>query len=580
MRATLPALICFFAACGSDDPATIVTSLEVQPANATLELTNAPATLDYVAIGTFADGHTAEVPSAVFSLDADGTRLGAFNAATFAANGQAAGKGGVFATVGDQVASTSVIINVHRTQLGPNVPPDAPSRFPDAPPAGATSPTIVYPLDNAIMPSSVKAPDVQWEGAAAADDLYRVRLVAGGAIVDTIVAVDSAFTFSSQLSPEDWRLLVNSNDGDVTVTVDHWDATNGAQGGAPVKVKLVSADISGAIYYWNLDQGKMERIDAMGRGLAIAAPPGAPEDANNQCIACHSVSKDGRYLSGSLWGGGRQGAVFDMSDPNVETANPAPTLSPVSGSTYTQLFSTFNADATRLLVNDLLALRLYDPRTGLEVPSTGLPVGRFSHPSWSPDGQSVAFISNLDLGTPWGVDYSSGDLSIMSSTAGDAFGPATTLVASSADTNGYTAPSWPSFSPDSQWIAYGAGTHSRGEASGTRYPGSLFVIDRAGSSPRILDIACAGVRDCHLPNFSPYDTGGYFWVVFYSFRDYGNTAAGTKGTGRRQMWITAIDKNKLMSGAGDASSVPYWVSDQDAHTNNMSAFWALPPPIF
>jgi hypothetical protein len=582
MRASLAAVVCCLAACGSsaDDPATFLTGLEIQPANATLTYTGAPASLDYVAIGTYADGHTAEVPDAVFSLDAEGTRLGAFDVATFSANGQTAGKGGVFATVGDQVAGTSVIVEVHPTRLGPGVPPDAATKFPDAPPAGASSPTIVYPLDHAVMPTSVKAPSVQWEGAAAENDLYRVRLAAGNATVDSILAVDPTFTFAAQLDPADWQLLVNSNDGHVTVTVDHWDEANGAQGGAPVEIKLIDAQIAGAIYYWNLDQGKMERIDATGRSVAIPTPPPDPNDGTTRCVACHAVSKDGRYLSGSLWGGGRQGAVFDMSDPNVGTADPAPTLAPVSTTTYTQLFSTFNADATRLLVNDTLALRLYDPKTGVEVPSTGLPVGRFSHPSWSPDGQSVAFISNLNATATWGVDYTSGDLSIMPATAGDAFGPATTLVASSTDTNGYTAPSWPTFSPDSHWIAYGAGTNSRGENTGVRYPGSLFVIDRAGGTPRVLDLACGGARDCHLPNFSPYDAGGYFWLVFYSFRDYGNAQAGTKGTGRRQMWITAIDKAKLASGQGDASSVPYWVPDQDPQTANMSAFWALPPPIF
>ena len=67
--------------------------------------------------------------------------------------------------------------------------------------------------------------------------------------------------------------------------------------------------------------------------------------------------------------------------------------------------------------------------------------------------------------------------------------------------------------------------------------------------------------------------------MFYTFRDYGNAQAGTKGTHRRQLWITAIDKAKLASGQGDPSSVPYWLPDQDVATNNMSAFWALPAPI-
>ena len=80
-----------------------------------------------------------------------------------------------------------------------------------------------------------------------------------------------------------------------------------------------------------------------------------------------------------------------------------------------------------------------------------------------------------------------------------------------------------------------------------------------------------------MPNFSPYDEGGYFWMVFYSTRDYGNAQAGTKGTKRRQLWVVAIDKAKLAS--GDPSAVPYWLPDQDVQTANMTAYWALPPPL-
>jgi hypothetical protein len=93
-----------------------------------------------------------------------------------------------------------------------------------------------------------------------------------------------------------------------------------------------------------------------------------------------------------------------------------------------------------------------------------------------------------------------------------------------------------------------------------------------------LDGACSGQLQCYLPCFSPYDSGGYLWLVFYSVRDYGNAQAGTKGTQRRQMWVTAIDKSKLGTGA-DPSSTPYWLPDQDPKTENMSAFWAPPPPL-
>ena len=143
----------------------------------------------------------------------------------------------------------------------------------------------------------------------------------------------------------------------------------------------------------------------------------------------------------------------------------------------------------------------------------------------------------------------------------------------------FAAPSWPSWAPDSTWIAYAAGVNSRGrnDSISAVYPGSLFLVNKNDGIPFRLDTACSGARDCYLPNFSPYDDGGYFWLVFYSTRDYGNAQAGTKGTARRQLWITAIDKSKLAS--GDPSAVPYWLPDQDVGSVNMSAFWALPPPL-
>jgi hypothetical protein len=431
------------------------------------------------------------------------------------------------------------------------------------------------------MPSSVKAPDVQWESGGGLSGMYRVRLTAGGATVESIVAATAmGFAYDWQPSPQDWALVTNSAKGQsISVSVDHWDATSGAQGGAPVKVAMINADVGGVLYYWDLSEGKMQRIDATGRAPAIPKPPTNPSDAANRCVACHVVSRDGRYLAGELWGGGMSGAVFDLSDPTVRTADPAPTVAPVNK--YMSLFSTFNADATRLMVNIGSGLSLVDPKTGAAVPAGGtpLPTANAAHPTWSPDGTLVAFVNNINSGSA--VDYTTGDLQIISSMAGDTFGAPTTLVANSTGDPAFKTPSWPTFSPDSQWIAYGAGVNSRARLTTMTgindYPGALFLVSRTGGTPAQLNMACGSARNCYLPNFSPYDGGGYYWMVFYSLRDYGNAQAGTKGTKRRQMWVTAIDKTKV--GTADPSSVPYWLPDQDPKTDNMSAFWAVPPPL-
>ncbi len=585
LRAVVGSFVFFvIAACGPNSGGGDgeLVSIDIEPANATLTYTGTPMSLEYKAIGHFKDGSTAELPDATFSLDAAGTGLGELSAATFTASGQGAGKGGVNAQVGDVTGATSVLVLVHTTDLGPGVPADGASKFPDdVAPVGAQSPAIVYPLQEAVMPTSVKSPVVQWEGAGGADHLYRVRVVSGYAVVDTILAQDPAFTFSLQPQSSRWQTLKNSTDGLVRFTVEHWDAASGAQGSAPVSVRLIPANITGAIYYWNLNAGQMEQITEAGRTIAIQNPP--QKSNGSRCVACHTVSKDGRYLSGALWEGGSQGAVFDMTNDAVKTADPAPTVTPLAeNSTYTVLFSTFNPDATRLMLNRGTGLDVIDPMNGASVATTGLPTSGVAHPSWSPDGNSVALVTSITGGggpAGWAVDYDRGDLSVMPVTAPDTFGPPVTLVPASAVDPAFSAPSWPTFAPDSKWIAYGAGLNSRGrnDSIPAIYPGALFIVDKdAGVSFR-LDTACGGARDCYLPNFSPYDDGGYFWLVFYSTRDYGNAAAGTKGAQRRQLWVTAINKAKLAN--GDPSSVPYWLPDQDVQSANMSAFWALPPPL-
>jgi hypothetical protein len=560
-------------------------SIDVQPADATIAIDNGSgnAPIAYTAIGHFSDGKMQPLGDATFALDDVGNRIGALAGTQFSANGGAAGTGHVIATSQGKSGMTGVTVTVHTITLGTGVPPDAPGKLPPTATPGALSPQIVYPLDGALMPASVATPDVQWEGTAQAGDLFHVKLVAGGATVESIVADGSGFTWDYTPSAAEWSLLTASAGGSpINVTVDHWDANSGLQGSNPVKVNLAAADVRGAIYYWDLSEGKMQRLDDNGRALAIPNPPAAPSDANNHCVACHTVSRDGRYLAGELWGGGLSGAVFDLANPTVIMGNPAPTMAPVN--MYNSLFSTFNPDATRLVINDGTSLALVDPKTGMKLPTTGtpLPAAKAAHPTWSPDGTLIAFINNID--GSWAVDYTTGDLAIISANGADSFGLPTTIVASSTGDPAFKAPSWPSFTPDSQFIAYGAGTNSRGRnAIGmppveTVYPGSLFLVGRTGGTPMRLDNACSGARNCYLPCFSPYDSGGYFWLVFYSVRDYGNAQAGTKGTQRRQMWVTAIDKSKLAAG-GDPSSVPYWIPMQDPKTENMSAFWAPPPPL-
>jgi hypothetical protein len=95
-----------------------------------------------------------------------------------------------------------------------------------------------------------------------------------------------------------------------------------------------------------------------------------------------------------------------------------------------------------------------------------------------------------------------------------------------------------------------------------------------GGTPVRLAIASdsAGHPQSHYPNTSPFISGGQYWIVFYSTRDYGNALAGTKGTDRPQLWVAAVSTS--FDGMNDPSHVPYWLPGQSTQHQNADAVWA------
>ena len=144
------------------------------------------------------------------------------------------------------------------------------------------------------------------------------------------------------------------------------------------------------------------------------------------------------------------------------------------------------------------------------------------------------------------------------------------MPASEGGTND-THPTW---TPDGHFIAFqhGVGTFTHV----VRNPGALYILATDGSLFR-LDHANGAGADGYWPTFAPYVTteqGGrsYYWMAFYTRRDYGNAILGTAGTTIRQLWVVAVDTRPT---AGmDPSFVPYWLPGQDIRTSNFSAYWA------
>ena len=560
-----------------------VQSIALRPATATLvHRDDMPATQVFSVVGLRADG--SEVPIGQPTLTLPANRAATLDNAT--ATLRTTGEAGAVLTLGAEFvvggqtlrATAQATVRVERTAVGPGLLPDVATRFAGA---ATTDPMravqLRYPLDGAVIPNNLAPIDVQWEGGAAGD-LFRVRLRKPNVDVSGYVTHTGAgFRFNWTPSQALWRALLESDPGDpLTVTVERWEAASNAHiAGPTATLNVARAALSGSIYFWDLSGGRIERIDAItaARASAVPSPPPRPTapDQGSRCIACHTVSRDGRYMSVEMWGGDRAGAVFDLTDTNLSN-DPAPTVvAPQDDRVW--LFSTFSPDNAFLAVNRGTGLRLLRREGGgVYVENTGLPTMATAHPTWSPDGNAIAVATNI-VG-PWAVDFTAGDLALIPRTAETTFG-APRVIHRAASSPGGMVDAHPSFSPDGRWIAFQHGVHSRsGDDRGTRYPARLEVLPAdamEGATPLPLTNA-SGDMDAYWPNFSPFNAGGYYWLAFYSRRDYGNAQAGTRGSRRRQIWVTAV-RNSPTAGS-DPSAVPYWLPGQNPAVENISAQWA------
>ena len=540
------------------DAGAAVVSIALEPPEATIEIVDGviPPAVDFDAIATLEDGSTTPITG---TWTFDRPDLGEIvNTGELTASGFSGGLGLVAFAAEGLTAEADVTIKVHI------VDDDSvdPTVIPEFDGAVVPDPTLVwsYPYDATVFPKGLRGPTLQWDGGADTDIYYvhanspTFEYEFWGQVVNP-----SRFEFPD-LGQGVWQVLTDSLTGELDVSIQRYDGT---QAYLPLTHTWTIADavLTGSVYYWEVNNGSVVRLEtgADAPETFLELPEGV------ECVACHSVSKDGSTLVASFHGGYSPWGTFDASTGQsilaTDTASGFQAISP-DGSHI--LWGQSGSDQLTLtLSNDPTPLTQLAPP-----PENGIPI----HPAWSTDGNSIAFAMRTDGN--W-LDFTQSSLWVADV---DLVTPGFSNLTQIA-VGDQTRPTltYPTSSPDSQWIAFMRATQARTRGA----QAEVWLTDRTGATQIPLDAANGvGIIDQtdanYEPTFLPVSLGGYFWLVFVSERTYGNTLTNTDpATRSKQLWVTAIDASP--TAGTDPSHPAFWLPGQEVDNQNMRGEWALNP---
>jgi hypothetical protein len=486
-------------------------------------------------------------------------------------------------------------------------------------------PVIVYPSSETRFPRNIYRTLFQWKTAG----MSQFRLKFDGPGTHVTVYSDGKHADCAKATgagcweadEESWFLISYGNAGQtVTVTIDGLDTTTTpatVRRAKTITIGFSKQDVQGAIFYWSTTSAGIRRanISASAPEDYITGKPSTtytnPADAV-KCVACHVVSRDGKYLVAPV--DAMSGQSIWVTEVTKD-APPHPLVKQIAN-TKGHGFATISPDDATVIAAFGGKMWTVDRATGAFGANLDLGGLQGTHPDWSPDGSQVVFATGEGDG-PAGAS-----LAVLPFSGGK-WGTPKTIVAAAAATTGAAGTGgtttgaagmggmmmpggmkppggmmmmpggmmmkdgptnlFPMHSPDGKWIAFSRG--QKGGHGDLTY--QLWTVGAQGGTPVELTNAnrvvsnqvTDGTHENAQPTWAP--PGDYHWVAFNSVREYGVVLP--KGT--QQIWVAAIDPAKLAQGGVDPSFPAFRLQFQGLEEDNHRAYWTLdvrypdPPPV-
>jgi hypothetical protein len=442
----------------------------------------------------------------------------------------------------------------------------------------AREPAIIYPNHETMFPINVSRIRHDWSPGGS-NTLFRLRFE-GPRTTTNVYTTDLSWTPDE----EEWDWIAESNRGEaVTLTVAGLDAS--APGdlwqSKSITLEFSEAEVEGAIYFWSTGtEGVMRALVSDPIPIKFYTDPAAADSGT--CVACHTLSKDGKRLAVGYGGetlrevsvperatilpvdGGSGGGTPPMPcDKGMPDCDKGTTDKGMPSA-----WTTFSPDGEMLLVAANGILTLIDSDTGAPIGDNAgvvpIPTGTIAtHPDWSALGDKVA----ITLGTSGGnKEVEGGSIALLPYNDG-AWGEPEVIVASAgAEDNNF----FPVFSPDSRMIAYVNAPGKSKDATGA----TLRLVPSDGGDPVIMtrlnervnnEDEIIGVGNT-MPTWAPSTKPGTFWLAFSSLRAY--SVVRPQDPKEDQIWIAAVDP-----GATDPGFSAFWAPFQNVDDGNHRAFW-------